>query len=26
LKFVMGPNPNKNFGTEKKYRPKSIVY
>ena len=26
LEFVMGPNPNKNFGTEKKYRPKSIVY
>ena len=26
LEFVMGPNPNKSFGTEKKYRPKSIVY
>ena len=26
LEFVMGPNPNKNFGTEQKYRPKSIVY
>ena len=26
LEFVMGSNPNKNFGVEKKYRPKSIVY
>ena len=26
LKFIMGPNPNKNFGKEKKYRPKSIIY
>ena len=26
LEFVMGSNPNKNFGKEKKYRPKSIVY
>ena len=26
LKFVMGPNPNKNFGKEKIYRPASIVY
>ena len=26
LEFVMGPNPNKNFGKEKKYRPKSIIY
>ena len=26
LKFVMGPTPNLEFGTEEKYRPKSIVY
>jgi predicted alpha-1,2-mannosidase len=26
LKFVMGPNPNKDFGKSKKYRPASIVY
>ncbi|MFL2610237.1 MAG: glycoside hydrolase domain-containing protein, partial [Flavobacteriaceae bacterium] len=26
LKFVMGPNPNKNFGKDKIYRPASIVY
>ena len=26
LKFVMGPNPNKKFGKDKKYRPASIVY
>ena len=26
LEFTMGSKPNKNFGKEKKYRPKSIVY
>ena len=26
LEFTMGAKPNKNFGKEKKYRPKSIVY
>lgn len=26
IKFVMGPKPNLEFGKDKKYRPKSIVY
>ena len=26
LRFIMGPNPNYDFGKEKKFRPASIVY
>ena len=26
LRFIMGPNPNYNFGKDKEFRPASIVY